>query len=140
LCSPLLCWQADEVKTSRARLLVASWDESLLRSRTMMLGAYFSVQPAGRFLEAVQLARNNSYDLLVLCHTLDGYQQQALAAVARQTYPPAEVLVLETRPATDVPYADHVYQVTRGPSQLLNKCAQIVGYKIRSKARHVAAD
>jgi hypothetical protein len=132
--------QADEVKTSRARLLVASWDESLLRSRTMMLGAYFSVQPAGRFLEAVQLARSDSYDLLVLCHTLDDYQQEALAAIARQTYPPAEVLVLETYAGTDKPYADHLYEITRGPWQLMTKCAQIVGYRIKSKAKHVAAD
>jgi hypothetical protein len=127
------------MKTSRARLLVASWDESLLRSRTMMLGAYFSVQPAGRFLEAVQLARNNSYDLLILCHTLDGSEQAALAAIAHETYPPAEVLVLETCPATDKPYADHVYEIARSPWRLLTTCAQIVGYKTRSKARHVAA-
>lgn len=128
------------MKNSRARLLVASWDETLLRSRTMMLGAYFSVQPAGRFSEAIQLVRNNSYDLLVLCHTLEDYQQETLASIARELFPPVEVLALETHPATEKPYADHVYEVTRGPWQLVTKCAQIVGYKIRSKIRHAAAD
>lgn len=83
---------------SRARLLVASWDETLLRSRTMMMGAYFSVQPAGRFLEAVQLVRNNPYDLLVLCHTLDYYQQETLATIARGIYAPVEVLAPERFP------------------------------------------
>jgi hypothetical protein len=125
---------------SRARLLVASWDETLLRSRTMMLGAYFSVQPAGRFSEGVQLVRNHPFDLLVLCHTLDNYQQQTLAAIAREVYPPVEVLALETFPATDKPYADHVYEVTRGPWQLVTKCAQIVGYRIRSKVKYAAAN
>src|SRR4051812_27829858 len=99
----------------RARLFVASWDETLLRSRTMMLGAYFSIQPAGRYSEAVQLVRNNAYDLIVLCHTLDNDQQEVLAAIARDVYSPVEVLVLQSFPACDKPFADHVYEVTRGP-------------------------
>ena len=122
----------------RARVCVASWDETLLRSRTMMLGAYFSVQPAGRFSECVQLVRNNPYDLLILCHTLDDYQQEALATIARETYAPVEVLVLQTKPSADKPYADEIYEIARGPWQLVTKCAQIVGYKVKSKARRVA--
>jgi hypothetical protein len=131
--------QADRMKNSRARLLVASWDETLLQSRTMMLGAYFSVQPAGRLSEAVQLVRKNPFDLLVLCHTLDNYQQETLAFIARQLHPSVEVLVLEKFSASATkPYANHSYEVGGGPWQLVAICAQIVGYKIRSKANHRA--
>ena len=120
----------------RARICVASWDEMLLRTRTMMLGAYFSVQPAGRFSECVHFVRNNPYDLLVLCHTLNDDQQETLAAIARETNALVEVLVLQEFPSSDRPFADHVYDITRGPWQLVTKCAQIVGCRIRSKVRH----
>jgi hypothetical protein len=127
--------EATRMTNSRARVCMASWDQALLQSRTMMLGAYFLVQPAGRFPECVRIVRNNPYDLLVLCHTLDDYQQETLATIARETYAPVEVLALEIGPSVDRPYADHVYEVTRGPWQLVMKCAQIVGLRIRSKVR-----
>jgi len=123
----------------RARVCFASWDVMLLRSHTMMLGAYFSVQPAGRFLECLRLVRWNPYDLLVLCYTLGDLQQENLASIARRTYSPTEVLVLQTHLSVCKPYADHLYDVTGGPWQLTKKCAEIVGYRIKSDARRVGA-
>ena len=104
-----------------------------------MLRGYFSIQLGARFSETIQLVKNNPYDLLVLCHTLDDYQQETLATIARETYPPVEILVLQTSSSSDKPFADHVFEITRGPWQLVTKCAQIVGIRIRSRVRHNAA-
>ena len=106
----------------------------LLRSRTMMLGAYFSVQPAGRFSEGVRIVRDNAFDLLVLCHTLTDDEQEYISALARQTYKPVRVLVLQTHAEIDKPFADHVYNSSRGPWELVKQCAEIVGYRLKSKA------
>lgn len=124
---------------SRARLFVASWDEMLLRSRTMMLGAYFSVQPAGRFSEGVQLIRRHPYDLLVLCHTLSDDEQEFLSRIARAVYAPVEVLALHRASQKEKPYANHLCDVSKGPWELVKMCAQIVGYRIKSKAKPVLA-
>ena len=124
--------------TPRARVFVASWDEMLLRSRTMMLGAYFSVQPAGRFSEGVRILRDNAFDLLLLCHTLTDDEQECLTTIARQTYPPVEVLVLQTHAETDKPFADHVHNSSSGPWELVRLCSQIVGYRLKSKAHRSA--
>jgi hypothetical protein len=118
----------------RARAFVAIWDEMLLRSRTMMLGAYFSVQPAGRFSESVRIVRDNTFDLLVLCHTLTDDEQECISALARQTYKPVRVLVLQPHAEIDKPFADHVQNSSRGPWELVRQCAEIVGYRLKTKA------
>ena len=109
----------------RARVFVASWDEMLLRSRTMMLGAYFSVQPAARFSESVRIVRDNTFDLLVLCHTLTDDEQEYISALARQTYKPVRVLVLQAHAEIDKPFADHVHNSSRGPWELVNNAPKL---------------
>jgi len=120
----------------RPSVLVTSWDEMLLRSRSMTLGAYFSVQPAGRFSECVQFVRNNPYDPLTLCHTLNGFQQETLANMARETYPPVEVLVLQAKSSTEKPYADHVLLTDRGPGSLCRSALRL--WATQSGARFAA--
>lgn len=105
----------------------------------MMLGAYFSVTPAGRFSESVRVVRNNAFELLVLCHSIPDDEQEYLANIARSVYAPVEVLALSGHSDSEKPFADYVYDIHRGPWDLVKTCAQIVGYGIKSEARHLAA-
>ena len=71
---------------SHARVLVVSRDEMLLRTRTMILGAFFVVQGAGRFLEATAALKGGKFDLIVLCHSLSGDECEALADACAAKY------------------------------------------------------
>ena len=64
---------------SHARVLVVSRDEMLLRTREMILGAFFVVRGAGRFSEARTLLTNNRFDLIVICHSLTEDECERLA-------------------------------------------------------------
>jgi len=127
------------METRRAQVCLASWDEALLRSRTMMLGAYFSVDAAGGFPECLRMLRKNRYDLLVLCYTLDDHQQQALATAARETCSSISVLVLRTGQSSDKPFADYLFEISRGPGQLVAQCAGILGCTIKREGCRVSA-
>ena len=69
---------------SHARVLVVSRDEMLLRSREMILGAFFAVRGAGRFSEARTLLTSNNFDLIILCHSLTADECERLAAIAHE--------------------------------------------------------
>ena len=51
--SHLIYWLS--LMNSHARVLIVSRDEMLLRTREMILGAFFQVERAGRFIEAKAL-------------------------------------------------------------------------------------
>jgi len=127
------------METRRAQVCLANWDDALLRSRTMMLGAYFSVDAAGGFPECLRMLRKNRYDLLVLCYTLDDHQQQALATAARETCSSISVLVLRTGQSSDKPFADYLFEISRGPWQLVAQCAGILGCTIKRNGCRVSA-
>jgi len=129
----------NHMETRRAQVCLANWDDALLRSRTMMLGAYFSVDAAGGFPECLRMLRKNRYDLLVLCYTLDDHQQQALATAARETCSSISVLVLRTGQSSDKPFADYLFEISRGPGQLVAQCAGILGCTIKREGCRVSA-
>ena len=122
---------------SHARVLVVSRDEMLLRSREMILGAFFAVRSAGRFSEARALLTSNSFDLIVLCHSLTVDECERLAAMARERMPRCQVLAMSPslRETASKPWADKQLGVDAGPYGLLKKCAEMVGYVLKSKAR-----
>ena len=72
---------------SHARVLVVGRDEMLLRTREMILGAFFVVQGAGRFPEAFAAMNHSKFDLIVLCHSLNGDEYAAVAALAQEQTP-----------------------------------------------------
>jgi len=122
--------------TSHARVLVVSRDEMLLRTREMILGAYFKVTGAGRFAEASALIKTDDYDLIVLCHSLsqDECERLALLSLEKSSRP----LILAMGPSSRAgfkPWADKQLGVDAGPYGLLKKCAEMLGYVLKSKAR-----
>ena len=127
---------------SHARVLVVSRDEMLLRSREMILGAFFAVRGAGRFVEARSLLTSNSFDLIVLCHSLTADECERLASMARERAPRCQVLAMSSTSGGSVkPWADKQLGVDAGPYGLLKKCAEMLGFVLKSKARaaHAAA-
>lgn len=121
---------------SHARVLVVSRDEMLLRSREMILGAFFAVRGAGRFVEARTLLASNNFDLIILCHSLTLDECERLAAMARERAPRCQVLAMSASSRGNMkPWADKQLGVDAGPYGLLKKCAEMLGFVMKSKAR-----
>ena len=121
---------------SHARVLVVSRDEMLLRTRVMILGAYFLVERAGRFVEARALLISQSFDLIVLCHSLTLTECEQLARMAREQKPRPLILgMVASSRAGAQPWADSQLGVDAGPYGLLKKCAEMLGFVLKSKAR-----
>ena len=123
---------------SHARVLVVSRDEMLLRTREMILGAFFHVEGAGRFVEAKALLSRQSFDLIVLCHSLTASECEQLAALAREQNPRPQLLAMSASSRTNIkPWADKQLGVDAGPYGLVKKCAEMLGFVLKSKARTV---
>ncbi len=125
---------------SHARVLVVSRDEMLLRTRKMILGAFFVVQGAGRFSEAATLLTKERFDLVVLCHSLRDGECERLALMAGDQTPRPLILAMSASSAREdiKPWADKQLGVDAGPYGLVKKCAAMLGFVLKSKARAVA--
>ncbi|HEY2469803.1 MAG TPA: hypothetical protein VGI45_18430 [Terracidiphilus sp.] len=125
---------------SHAQVLVVSRDEMLLRSRQMILGAFFLVEGAGRFTEAKVLLNSKPFDLIVLCHSLTPSECEQLAMLARKQLHRPQVLAMSASSRASVkPWADKQLGVDAGPYGLVKKCAEMLGFALKSKARTVHA-
>lgn len=121
---------------SHARVLVVSRDEMLLRTRKMILGAFFDVQTAGTSSEAKALLKAKRFDLIVLCHSLTNDECEQLAALARSQSPRPQVLAMCASSRSSArQWADKQLGVDAGPYGLVKKCAEMLGYVLKSKAK-----
>ena len=122
--------------TSHVRVLVVSRDEMLLRTRKMILGAFFVVEVAGRLPEAVTAMKRSKFDLIVLCHSLTADECEALAFLSQQHTPRPLILAMNPSSRTSVKtWADAQLGMDVGPYALVKKCAEMLGYVLKSKAR-----
>ena len=119
------------------RVLIVSRDEMLLRTREMIMGAYFHATGAGRPSEAKAQLQAVHFDLIVLCHSLRSDEGEVLANLAHSQNPPAKVLALGPRTefGPKKPWADDQIGVDAGPFGLLLKSAKMVNFTIKNKAR-----
>lgn len=121
---------------SHARVLVVSRDEMLLRTRKMILGAFFVVHGAGRSSEAKALLKTETFDLIVLCHSLSNDECEQIAAIARRRNARSLILAMTSSSRSIMkPWADRQLGVDVGPYGLVKKCAEMLGYVLKSKAR-----
>jgi DNA-binding response OmpR family regulator len=120
---------------SNARVLVVSRDEMLLRTRVMILGAFFEVSGAGRSSEAIALIEDHVFDLMVLCHSLTNAECEQLVDLAHEGNPNTMVLAMSARGDASKPWADKQLGVDAGPYGLLKKCAAMLGLVLKSKAK-----
>jgi DNA-binding response OmpR family regulator len=121
---------------SHARVLVVSRDETLLRTRKLILGAFFAVQGAGRSSEAKALLKTKRFDLIVLCHSLTNDEGEQIAALAHERNPRPLILAMTASSRSVMkPWADKQLGVDAGPYELVKKCAEMLGYVLKSKVR-----
>lgn len=121
---------------SPARVLVVCRDEMLLRTRIMILGAFFLVESAGRVVEARALLNSQSFDLIVLCHSLTSTECEQLARIAHELKPRPLILGMSASSRTEtLPWADSQLGVDAGPYGLVKKCAEMLGFVLKSKAK-----
>jgi DNA-binding response OmpR family regulator len=119
------------------RVLIVSRDEMLLRTRELMMGAYFHATGVGRPSEAKAQLQAMHFDLIVLCHSLRCDEGKVLADIAHRQQPPGKVLALgaRTENSEQKSWADDQIGVDAGPFGLLVKSASMVNFKIKSKAK-----
>jgi CheY-like chemotaxis protein len=121
---------------SHARVLVVSRDEMLLRTREMILGAFFTVQGAGRLPEAATAMTRSRFDLIILCHSLSPDECECLAFLAQQHTPRPLILAMNASSRANLkPWADKQLGVDAGPYALVKKCAEMLGFVLKSKAK-----
>lgn len=122
--------------SSNSRVLIVSRDEMLLRTREMILGAFFSVNGAGRVSEARALLAGSSFDLILLCHSLsDDECQQVLDLVEELEKRPLILAFNGPGNGADKPWADQQLGTDAGPYGLLKKCAEMLDFTLKSKAK-----
>jgi hypothetical protein len=122
---------------SELSVLIVSRDEMLLRTRTMIFGAFFHAEAAGRPLEAAAHLKASDFDLVVLCHSLRDDECERLAQLAHHRAHPAKTLGLKavTELGQKRPWADDEIGVDAGPYGLLAKAAEMLDYRISSRAK-----
>ena len=122
---------------SQLSVLIVSRDEMLLRTRELIFGAYFRVATAGRPTEAVPQLKSTHFDLVVLCHSLRDDEGKLLADLAHHHARPGKTLALKpiTNFGDERPWADDEIGVDAGPYGLLLKAAQMLNFRISSKAK-----
>lgn len=114
----------------------------LLKTREMIFGAYFEVTAAGRATEAIARLASTYFDLVVLCHSLTENECERIAGIAHKHAHPARILAL--KPLTDFgdekAWADDEIGVDAGPYGLLLKAAEMLDFRILSRARPRAGE
>src|SRR6266496_3701538 len=119
-----------------ARVLIVSQDEMLLRTRELILGAFFKVQGAGRMSEAKALITSGFFDLIVLCHSVTDAECAQLVDMAQDQNPPPLILAMNANGRNGLkPWADRQLGVDAGPYGLLKECAEMLGFVLKSKAK-----
>jgi hypothetical protein len=127
---------------SKCRVLIVSRDEMLLRTRELIFGAYFHVTGVGRLTEAVARLASSRFDLIVLCHSLRDEECERIARLAHEQACSPKILAL--KPMTDFgnerAWADDEIGVDAGPYGLLLKAAQMLDFRILSRAKPRAGE
>lgn len=121
-------------------VLIVSRDQMLLQTRTLILGAYFQVEAAGRVPEAEAAMAKICFDLVILCYSLsDDEYRKMLDLCARQSPYPRVLTLHAAANGYPRPNADGEYAMEHGPYELLKKTAQMVGFPLRPMGRAAQA-
>jgi CheY-like chemotaxis protein len=119
-----------------AHVLVVSRDQTLLQTRTLILGAFFQVEAAGRALEAETMLVKRAFDLVILCYSLTDDDCRKLIARIRQQEPRPKVLALGAPGASGCAAgADANLILDNGPYALLKKSAEMLGVDLKEKTK-----
>jgi hypothetical protein len=119
-----------------AHVLLVSRDQMLLQTRSLILGAYFQVESAGRVPEAEAAMAKTPFELVVLCYSLSDDEYRKLIELCRCQLPQPRILTLHAasngRPR---PCGDGEYTIDQGPYELLKKTAEVLGFPLKPMGR-----
>ena len=125
--------QADIVSliesSRRFRILSLTYDPSLARTREMLFsGAGFEVSTFSDVEKAIEDCQSNSYDLVVLGHSIPLTERTSLVkAVHSRCATP--VLAMLRQGEAPVPQADYFFDSTENPARLLAMVQDILSPK-----------
>lgn len=103
----------------RLRILSLTYDPSLAHTREMLFsGAGFEVSTFSDVDKAIAACQNNSYDLVVLGHSIPLAERKTLVK-AVHSYCAAPVLALLRHGEARLPEADYFFDATENPARLL---------------------
>ena len=112
---------------SRKRTILSiSYDSSLARTREMLLAAAgFQVATFTDCELAIQACQRQSFDLLLIGHSIPLYERKRLLAELRGLCQ-APVLALLRHSESPLPGADYVFDASQSPVQLLETVMNIL--------------
>jgi hypothetical protein len=123
-----------------AHVLVVSRDQMLLQTRTLILGAYFQVVPAGRLAEAEAAMAKITFELVIVCHSVPDDEFEKLIRLCQRQDPVPRILILNVvGNGHPRPGGDGEMTTEHGPYELLKKTAEMVGFPLKpmGRASHV---
>jgi hypothetical protein len=120
---------------SGAHVLIVSRDQMLLQTRALILGAYFQVESAGRFIEAEVAMSKIAFELVVLCHSIPDDEYRKMIELCERQSPRPRILTLNAATNGHHRSGDGDFAFEGGPYELLKKTADIVGFTLKPAGR-----
>jgi DNA-binding NarL/FixJ family response regulator len=111
----------------KRRILAVGHDQMLLSTRVSVLNArWFAKAVSPR--ETLDALRKESFDLIILCHSIPIRETASLVKTVRKNFPNVRILTLETSAGS----ASHLNVgatavTTNGPSQMLDEIEKLLG-------------
>lgn len=111
----------------KRRILAVGHDQLLLSTRVSVLNARWFAKAASP-REALDALRAESFDVMVLCHSIPIRETTSLVKTVRKNFPNVRVLALETS-AGSAAHLDvgATAVTTNGPSQMLDEIEKLLG-------------
>jgi DNA-binding response OmpR family regulator len=117
---------APEPDCGPPRILSVSYDQSLARTRAMLLAAAgFDVETYTDLQRALKACKNEAFDLVIIGHSIPTVERKKLLQEVRSNCP-TPVLALLRHGDAALYGADHVFDASQSPAQLLEMVANIL--------------
>lgn len=108
------------------RIISVSYDESLAETREMIFAsAGFEVSTFTNLFRAVRACRAEDFDLIVIGHSIPAHERKKLVAEVRSVCS-APILALSRHGESPLAGADHTFDASQSPAQLLELVIDIL--------------
>jgi DNA-binding response OmpR family regulator len=112
-----------------ARILNISYDEALLNTRQLLLEAEgYIVTSTLRFNDAVHACRTQSFDVVIIGHSIPQPEKQQFISALRSVCS-TPILALHRPNEGHLPAADYDLDVSAGPAQLTTTVKRMLSRK-----------
>lgn len=110
------------------KILLVGNDLRLLTTRAAVLAKTKASVIYCNALEAEQIFQSDSFDLIVLCHTLTGEQSAEVTGIANQKLPGTKILMITSSTSEDRPPKGVVFDglVSSDPAGLVSRASRLL--------------